>query len=139
MITQPTEAEEAEDKALESLLESFEAYIAETPARERGNEDLRMKEQTVTLTTILADEPDEPAENDFYFGACPECKEQDTSCYLNIGKDHWIYCDKHRVCWPIGYNLFSSWQEETEEDWERNRQQLKDYRVVEPWHPSKSA
>lgn len=79
------------------------------------------------------------SEDDFRFGACPECKEQDTSCYLNIGKDHWFLCDKHRVCWNIGYNLFSSWQEETKEDWERNRQKLKDYRVVEPWHPSKSA
>ena len=59
-----------------------------------------------------------------HFGACPHCHED--GYYLNIGRDHWFICDEHKVAWCVGSNLFSSWQSEAKEDWERNRKKLKD-------------
>ena len=47
-----------------------------------------------------------------YFGGCPECGNQDG--YTNVGKAHWVFCKAHRTMWCIGWNLFSSWQYETE-------------------------
>ena len=71
--------------------------------------------------------------SDGYFGVCPICR--DDGMVLNVHHDHWMVCPTHSVCWPIGSNLFSSWQEETEEDWTRNRKVLESYQVVEPWYP----
>ena len=67
-----------------------------------------------------------------YFGGCPECGTNDG--YLNVGREHWFVCDKHKTKWWIGSNLFSSWMEETEEEWQRNKIKLADYREVEPIH-----
>ncbi len=49
-----------------------------------------------------------------YFGGCPECGGQDG--YTNVGKAHWAFCIAHRTMWCIGWNLFSSWQYETEDE-----------------------
>lgn len=68
-----------------------------------------------------------------YFGLCPECGAEPQ--YVNVERDNWNVCGKCRVCWPIGSNLFSSWQEETEADWERNRALLASCREVEPVYP----
>jgi hypothetical protein len=32
--------------------------------------------------------------------------------------------------------MFSGWQDETEQDWARNRQQLQGYEIVDPWYPA---
>ena len=47
-----------------------------------------------------------------YFGGCPECGDQNG--YTNVGRSHWAYCIAHKTMWCIGWNLFSSWQNETE-------------------------
>lgn len=54
------------------------------------------------------------APGDSPFGLCPECGSNDG--YINIGREHWFYCLKHRVCWCVGSNLFSSWREQTEDE-----------------------
>jgi hypothetical protein len=64
-----------------------------------------------------------------YFGGCPECGRQDG--YLNVGRSHFIICDEHKVGQCIGENLFSSWKDETEGDWDRNRKLLEGYTPVE--------
>lgn len=66
-----------------------------------------------------------------YSGDCPYCG---TSFYMNVRKSHYGYCSEHKVWWPIGSGLFSSWLEETEEEWERNAQTLSTYAEVKPWH-----
>ncbi len=48
----------------------------------------------------------------YYFGGCPKCGSQDG--YTNVGRSHWVFCIAHRTMWCIGWNLFSSWQYETE-------------------------
>jgi len=73
----------------------------------------------------------EPVKNtEHYFGGCPECGGQ--SGYLNVGGNHWAVCDAHKVKWPIGYNLFSDWHDETEDVWAGNAATLAGYRLVEP-------
>ena len=69
---------------------------------------------------------------DEYFGGCPECGK--SNGYLNVGRNHWAVCDTHKTTWPIGANLFSSWHDETEADWERNEARLAGYSVVKPIH-----
>jgi hypothetical protein len=46
---------------------------------------------------------------DNYFGGCPQCVE---GAGVNVCKSHYGICETLKVYWPIGYNLFSSWQEE---------------------------
>ncbi len=71
---------------------------------------------------------------DDLFGLCPECYEDVP--YLNVKKDHWKACEKCKTCWPISDGLFSSWQEEAEEDWQRNVEIFEGCRKVEPYyHP----
>jgi hypothetical protein len=68
-----------------------------------------------------------------YFGRCPHCAcGEDQSHYVNVGRSHFFVCDVHRTFWWIGSNLFSSWRDETEEDWRRNAALLDTCREVEP-------
>jgi hypothetical protein len=69
-----------------------------------------------------------------YFGGCPECGKCDR--ILNVGRDHWSVCFEHKNKWHVGSNLFSSWREETETDWERNERLLLDCVTVEPLPPT---
>jgi hypothetical protein len=36
--------------------------------------------------------------------------------WINIGATHWHRCDKHKVKWWIGSNLFSGWRDQTEDE-----------------------
>ena len=67
---------------------------------------------------------------DNHFGACPLCGGSDQ--FLNIGRDHWMVCERHKVKWPIGSNLFGCWRSETEEDWKHNAEVLRAYAQVKP-------
>jgi hypothetical protein len=72
----------------------------------------------------------EPRTEANYFGSCLECRRNDG--YLNFHTDHWFVCDEHKLRWWGGSNLFSSWRDETEEDWQANGELLMGYREVEP-------
>ena len=63
------------------------------------------------------------------FGGCPKCGRHDG--YLNIEREHWFYCERHRRKWCIGMNLFSGWPEESETTWRRNAHKLAGYREVD--------
>ena len=69
---------------------------------------------------------------DNYFGNCTVCN--GPGVCRNIGRDHYFCCDAHQVFWHVGNNLFSSWQNETEEDWALNRKVLSEYREIEEYH-----
>ena len=45
----------------------------------------------------------------------------------NLRRDHWMCCDQCKLKWYIGSNLFSTWCDETEEDWRRNFEIIKEY------------
>jgi hypothetical protein len=65
---------------------------------------------------------------DEHFGGCPQCGT--STGVLSIGRDHWFYCDEHRTKWWVGSNLFSSWREMTEAEFDANREHLKDFTKV---------
>jgi hypothetical protein len=69
-----------------------------------------------------------------YFGLCPECHNNDG--YLDVGRDHWFFCEEHKVKWWAGSNLFSSWCEQTEEGKQANIKFLEGCRIVEPIWPA---
>ena len=50
---------------------------------------------------------------------------------FNLHRDHWVACDTCQTCMVLGGNLMSSWKQENEAIWQRNRESLKGYRVVE--------
>jgi hypothetical protein len=63
------------------------------------------------------------------FGGCPTCGKNDG--YLNVGRTQIFVCHPHRAWWIVGCNLFSSWQGETQADFDRNRKLLETYKEVE--------
>ena len=67
---------------------------------------------------------------DAYFGGCPYCGANDG--YMNVERDHWCVCDKHKTKWRIGSNLFSDWKDEDENVWMKNEYRLANYMKVEP-------
>lgn len=75
-------------------------------------------------------------EPDDHFGGCPECGGYDD--VLNIGRDHWFLCSKHKTKWCFGSNIFSSWRDEDERVWRANWQRLEEYREVRPVYPARS-
>ena len=74
---------------------------------------------------------------DEYFGGCPKCGKCDG--FLNVDRNHWAVCDTHKTTWCIGSNLFSSWHDETEADWQRNEKLLASYSIVKPVYPEPTA
>jgi len=71
-----------------------------------------------------------PRKSDSYFGGCPECAKSDG--YMNVGRNHWFTCDRHKVKWHVGSNLFSDWRRESKDKWRRNEYRLRYYREVQP-------
>ena len=67
---------------------------------------------------------------DAYFGGGPHCDANDG--YMNVERDHWCVCDKHKTKWRIGSNLFSDWKDEDENVWMKNEYRLANYMKVEP-------
>jgi hypothetical protein len=70
-----------------------------------------------------------------YFGECPICESHDR--HLNIGPDHWFYCEEHKVCWWVGSNLYSGWKLfESKADWERHLQFFVDgkFKMIREFH-----
>jgi hypothetical protein len=65
---------------------------------------------------------------DNYYGHCPFPEHE--NCYLNIYREHWFYCDKCKIKWYWGSNLFSSWKEENEDVWAKNRKKIKNYEEI---------
>ena len=70
------------------------------------------------------------------FGACPHCHGVDG--YYNYGPNHYFVCFKHKVRWLGSYDLFSTWRQETTEDWISNRQKFEDFEPVVPAPDKKS-
>lgn len=65
----------------------------------------------------------------YHFGGCPYCGWTD-GC-LSIERDHWFFCERHKVKWWAGSNIFSSWRDQNEEIWRQNSEVLSAYKEVE--------
>jgi len=67
-----------------------------------------------------------------YWGGCPYCGTNDG--YINLGAEHWFVCGAHQTKWCVGSNLFSGWQDDTEEQRAESAAKLSGFRAVEPIH-----
>ena len=81
------------------------------------------------MTDNVVKFPERP-ETGEYFGGCPHCGQTDG--YVNVGREHWFVCDRHKTKWHVGSNLFSCWRHEDEETWRRNEYLLQNYMTVDP-------
>lgn len=71
------------------------------------------------------------------WGLCPECWAEGTinaGHWLNVGRNHYAYCDRHKVYWAFGSNIFGSWLHETKAKWDENQHILSQCKEVEPMH-----
>ena len=50
---------------------------------------------------------------------------------FNIGRGHYVACDKCRTYISVGANLMSCWRQEDEDVWQRNCDSIKGYKEVE--------
>ncbi len=72
-----------------------------------------------------------------HFGDCPKCQKNDG--HINVGRDHWFVCRRHRVKWKAGHDIFPDWQHETLQVWRRNEKLLDLFMEVEPLQTWKSS
>jgi hypothetical protein len=70
-------------------------------------------------------------EKERHFGICPECGE--CPSWMNVGRTHWAYCERHGLKLCVGQNIFSSWRDENEDDWTRNALFLARLRKTDPY------
>ena len=126
------------EKSLEFIVEHFLKYeekhylqyFAQRESRDDAHEDDHVFPHLIRLQRWLTRKgADEQWD---YFGTCPHCRCHDG--YLNIGRQHWYFCQIHRTKWWIGENLLSSWREPSKEEWHENRDYLAEFVDVEPVH-----
>jgi len=49
---------------------------------------------------------------------------------FNIGRGHWVACDRCKTYIHVGSNLMSNWRQENAEVWKENRHSIRGYREV---------
>ena len=50
---------------------------------------------------------------------------------FNIGRGHYVACDKCRSYVSVGANLMSGWRQENKDIWQANFDRLREYQEVE--------
>ena len=79
------------------------------------------------------EEQSEDIRGNFAMGACfgeVRCVHGHPVRLFNIGRGHWVACDKCRTYIRVGSNLMSSWRQENESVRRENAQSIADYREV---------
>lgn len=67
-----------------------------------------------------------------HFWGCPECpRDRGPDNVYNAGQAHRGACHAHRTTWLLGFNLFSGWREETEQEQRERWREIEDYRAVD--------
>jgi hypothetical protein len=122
----PSCGRETKMRAIEKLPELLDRIIQETERLAETAGDTASKIGAMIGNTQVATATPEVAPQ---FMNCPNCGEKGK--WLNVGSTHWGICTDCEVHWPIGTNLVPSWQDETEDDWNRNAKLLASYTAVE--------
>ncbi len=122
----PSCGRETKMRAIEKLPELLDKIIQETERLAETAGDTASKIGAMIGNTQVTTATPEVAPQ---FMNCPYCGEKGK--WLNVGSTHWGICTDCEVHWPIGTNLIPSWQDETEEDWNRNAKLLASYSAAE--------
>ena len=75
-----------------------------------------------TIKKLIFDE-------EYYWGHCPVPEHE--NYYLNINRGHWMICDKCKIKWFMGANLFGSWRKENKAKWGKNYKRIRHYKEVQ--------
>jgi hypothetical protein len=82
---------------------------------------------------LQRDNPENAAGN-FLLGECffdVRCRHGHETRLLNIGRGHFVACDRCRSYIPVGSNLMSSWRGESEDVWRANSKSVAGYKFIE--------
>ena len=60
-----------------------------------------------------------------------KCRHGHETRLFNIGRGHYVACDKCRTYIFVGSNLMSSWRQENEDIWQANYDSVKGYKLIE--------
>ena len=124
----PSCGRETKMRAIEKLPELLDKMIHETErlAETAGDTASKIGAMIGNTNVNVANAKPEVAPQ---FMNCPYCGEKGK--WLNVGSTHWGICTDCEIHWPIGTNLVPSWQDETEDDWNRNAKLLANYTAAE--------
>jgi len=91
------------------------------------------------MTHLFSEQPagiDTPEKQlgNFIVGECftdIKCRHGHKTRLFNIGRDHYVACDKCRTYIFVGANLMSSWRQENKDIWQDNYDSVKEYEFIE--------
>ena len=116
------------------------AYAAESLAlvlKDNGEEVSEHERPANNGSQAIAKASDSASERcvgNFVLGECfadIKCRHGHQTRLFNIGRGHFVACDRCRTYIHVGYNLMSSWRQESEAIWRRNNDSVEGYELVE--------
>jgi len=81
-----------------------------------------------------SDSAPERCVGNFVLGECfadVRCRHGHETRLFNIGRGHFVACDRCRTFIHVGSNLMSNWRQESEAIWRRNSDSVEGYELVE--------
>jgi len=81
----------------------------------------------------LHDTPEKRSDN-FLLGECfcdVKCRYGHPTRLFNIGRGHYVACDKCRTYIFVGANLMSCWRQENKDIWQANCDSVEGYEFIE--------
>ncbi len=60
-----------------------------------------------------------------------KCRHGHETRLFNIGRGHYVACDKCRTYIFVGANLMSCWRQESKDIWQANYDSMKGYKFIE--------
>jgi hypothetical protein len=122
----PSCGRETKLKAIEKLPELLDRIIDETERLAQTAGETASKIGTmIGDTKVTAANPEVAPQ----LLTCQSCGERGE--WLNVRSAHWCVCADCQLKWPIGTNLVASWQNETEDIWNRNSLRLARFSAAE--------
>jgi hypothetical protein len=93
----------------------------------------RVRGRSVSAETAQVDKP-ENAVGNFLLGECfceVRCRHGHETRLFNIGRGHFVACDRCRTYIFVGSNLMSNWRGESEDVWRANSKSVAGYKFIE--------
>jgi len=128
-------------KVLRSKMAKDETCIAEKVISELLKDGWKMQKGRVsfingTLGTNLHNDADVSTDirSNFDMGTCfcdVKCVHGHEVRMFNIGRGHFVACDKCRTYISVGANLNSDWRRENKDIWQANSDSVEGYKFVE--------
>jgi len=112
--------------------ESLELVLKDTG--EVLPEQKRTANNESNATAKVPSNAPEKCVGNFVLGECfadVKCCHGHETRLFNIGRGHFVACDRCRTYIHVGSNLMSNWRQESEAVWQRNNDSVEGYELVE--------